>query len=77
MNNIFSYIVKSYDFTIHRKILFMYCLYTIHESYNIIHIFKNYFIIIFLIFNFSNNKFNSYRLFKLDKGDGDFKSSFG
>ena len=29
-----------------------------NKSYDIIYIIKNYFIIIFLIFNFNNNKYN-------------------
>ena len=55
----------------------MYCLYTDYKSYNTIYIFKNYFIIIFLIFNFSTDKFNPYGLFELEKGYSGFKSSFG
>ena len=37
---------------VHRtNVLFMYCLYTVHGSYDAIYIFKNYFATIFLIFN--------------------------
>ena len=38
---------------------FMHGSYTIRGSHNIIHMFKNYITIVFLVFNFNNNKFNS------------------
>ena len=45
--------------------LFMYCAYIIYafkniknESHGTIHTFKNYFVTVFSIFNFNNNKFN-------------------
>ena len=51
-----------------QKILFIYCsrlhalsmyyLCTVHRSLDTIYIFKNYFITIFLVFSFSNNKLN-------------------
>ena len=34
------------------------CLCTVHESHNTIHTFKNYFVTMFSVFNFNNNKFN-------------------
>ena len=49
-----------------QKLLFMHCSSTVHVFKNIkngshdtIHTFKNYFATVFLIFSFSNNKFNS------------------
>ena len=46
-------------------VLFMHCIYTVHilkniknRSHGIIYIFKNYFTTVFLVFSFSNNKFN-------------------
>ena len=39
-------------------VLFIYCSCTVYGSHNTIHTFKNYFAIVFSIFNFSNNKFN-------------------
>ena len=44
-----------------QKTLFMHYLRTVHESHNIIHTFKNYFAIMFSVFNFNNNKFNPNR----------------
>ena len=35
-----------------------YCSYTVYESQDTIHTFKNYFATIFSVFSFSNNKFN-------------------
>ena len=34
------------------------CSCIVHRSHNTIHIFKNYFVIVFSVFSFSNNKFN-------------------
>ena len=36
----------------------MHCLCIVHESHDTIFTFKNYFVIVFLVFNFSKNKFN-------------------
>ena len=52
---------KFFFFSAGIKILFMYCSYTIYESHNTIHQFKNYFVTVFSIFNFNNNKFNPNR----------------
>ena len=42
--------------TIHA--LFMYCSRTVYGSHDTIHTFKNYFVTVFSVFNFSKNKFN-------------------
>ena len=34
----------------------MHCLYTVHGSHDTIHTFKNYFVIVFLVFSFNKNK---------------------
>ena len=34
------------------------CVCTVHGSHNTIHTFKNYFVTVFSVFSFSNNKFN-------------------
>ena len=64
--NFFFYMwtITSHEFTVQEKkhclctihTMFMYCLYTVHESHDTIHIFKNYFATVFSVFNFSKNK---------------------
>ena len=57
-----AWTVKSYDFTVQEKntvhILLMYCLRIVHGFHDTIHTFKNYFIKVFTVFSFNNNKFN-------------------
>ena len=61
-----AWTVKSHDFTVQGTknivhTLFIYCSCTVHRSHNTIHTFKNYFVTVFSVFSFSNNKFNPNR----------------